>query len=116
MSGNQIAYIEQRILHLMPHYDIYINGELKCSIAKKFKLFKNDYELSNGYKIDGSFASLNFSIYDAGGQQIGTISRKLISIGDKYTIDIFDESQLPLALSIMVAISNDVNRIQNANN
>ena len=116
MMGNKVAYIEQRLLHLMPNYDIYINDQLACTIAKKFKLFKNDYELSNGYKIEGNFMALNFTIYDKNGNQIGELSRKFISIGDKYTIDIYDESKLPIVLSIIVAITNDVNRAQNSNN
>ena len=116
MSGNKIAYIEQRLLHLMPNYDIYINGQVACSIQKKFKLFKNNYELSNGYTIDGNFMALNFTIKDDRGNIIGELSRKFISIGDKYTIDIYDENKLPIVLSIIVAITNDVNRVQSSNN
>ena len=115
MMGNTIAYIEQRILHFMPHYDIYINGELTCSIAKKFKLFANNYELSNGYTIKGNFMALNFSIYDENGKIVGELSRKFFSIGDKYTIEIYDEEKLPLVLSMIVSISNDVNRKQSSN-
>ena len=116
MMGNKVAYIEQRLLHLMPNYDIYINDQLTCTIAKKFKLFKNDYELSNGFTIKGNFMALNFTIYDENGNPVGELSRKFISIGDKYTIDIYDESKLPIVLSIIVAITNDVNRAQNSNN
>ena len=115
MAGNQIAYIEQRLLHLMPNYDIYINGAVACSIQKKFRLFKNDYELSNGYTIKGNFMALNFTISDENGNVIGELSRKFISIGDKYTIDIYDEKKLPIVLSIIVAITNDVNRAQSSN-
>ena len=32
---NEIAYIEQEILHIMPHYNIYIGGEFKYNIKKK---------------------------------------------------------------------------------
>ncbi len=116
MMGSTIAYIEQRLLHFMPHYDIYIKGELTCSIAKKFKLFANNYELTNGYTIKGNFMALNFSIYDETGKEVGLLSRKFFSIGDKYTIEIYDEDKLPLVLSIIVSIANDINRAQRSNN
>lgn len=116
MMGHTVAYIEQRLLHFMPHYDIYINGELTCSIAKKFKLFANDYELSNGYTIKGNFMALNFTIFDEMGKEIGMLSRKFFTIGDKYTIEIYDEDKLPLVLSIIVSIANDINRAQSSNN
>ncbi len=116
MFGNKISYIEQEILHFMPHYNVYIDDELVLTIQKKFKLFKNDYELSNGYTVEGNFIGLNFSLFDENHQEIGTISRKFISIGDKYTIEINDDSKLKIVLSVMVAIANDINRAQNSNN
>ena len=116
MMGNTIAYIEQRLLHFMPHYDIYIKGEITCSIAKKFKFFANNYELSNGYTIKGNFMALKFSIYDEFGKEVGLLSRKFFSIGDKYIIEIYDEDKLPLVLSIIVSIANDINRAQSSNN
>ncbi len=115
MMGNTVAYIEQRILHLMPHYDIYIDGQLVCNIAKKIRLLANDYELSNGYTISGGVMALDFTIYDEYRKQLGSITRKLFSIGDKYTIEIYDEEKLPIVLAIIVSIANDVNRRQRSN-
>ena len=114
MSGNKIAYIEQELFHLMPHYNVYINDVLAFSIIKKFQLFKNDYELSNGYRVEGNMLMLDLAIFDENNIQVGSIKRKFISIGDKYEIDILDESKKDVVLSIIVAITNDVNRSQNS--
>ena len=70
MKGGKHAYIEQRILHLMSHYDIYLEDHLACSINKKFRLLKNDYGLSNGYRVDGNILALNFTIIDSHGKMI----------------------------------------------
>jgi len=114
MQGNQIAYIEQEILHFTPHYNIYITGSYPFKIARKFQLFKNDYVLSNGYRVDGGFMMLDFVIYDENNNQIGSIKRKFISIGDKYEITIDDESKKNIVLAIIVTITNDVNRGQSS--
>lgn len=114
LSGNELAYIEQEIFHLMPKYNIYINNELAYSISKKFQLFKNDYVLSNNYKVEGDFLSHSFCVYNDKEEKIGEISRKYFSIGDKYIIDIIDEKEYLLVLSIIVAITNDIDRAQNA--
>jgi len=116
MEGNKIAYIEQEILHLTPHYDVYINDKLEFKIIKKFQLFKNDYSLSNGYRVEGKFLMLDFKVYDDNNIQIGSIKRKFISIGDKYEIEINDTRKKEVVLAIIVAITNDVNRNQNASN
>lgn len=117
MNGNKIVYIEQELLHIMPNYNIYINDNFFCKITKKFQLFKNDYILSNGYKVAGNFLMLDFAIYDDANNQIGSIKRKFITIGDKYEIDIQDINKKEIVLAIIAAISNDINRNQNyANN
>lgn len=113
MQDNELAYMQQEILHLMPHYNIFIYGQQVCQIAKKFKFFKNDYELSNGYKVDGNWLALDFSVLDNNGNFVGAIRRKFISIGDKYELDIADEQNYILILAIMMAITNDVNQAQN---
>ena len=112
MKGKEISYIKQNLLHLTSNYSVYINEKLTCTISKKLQLFKNDYVIDNGYKIDGSIMMLNFSIYNKADEIIGSIKRRFISIGDKYEIYIKNEKDIPLVLSIIVAITNDVNRNQ----
>jgi len=55
---------------------------------------------------------LDFIIYDETDNIIGKITRKYFSIGDKYEIDIIDETKIVLILSIIVTIANDINRKQ----
>ena len=112
MKGKKIAYIKQEILHLMPHYKIYIKDNLECKIKKRLQLFKDDYVLSNGYKVKGDYLMFDFKIYDDIDKHIGTIKRKVVSLGDKYEIEIIDTSKKELILAIIVAIVNDVNRKQ----
>ena len=83
-----------------------------CQISKKFKFFKNDYVLSNGYRVDGDWLALDFSIYDSNNVFAGSIKRKFISIGDKYEITIDNEKDYILILAIIMAITNDVNNAQ----
>ena len=114
MSGNKVAYIAQEIFHLTPHYNVFVNDQKICQIKKKFQLMKNDYELTNGYRVEGNIFAYDFVIYDNTDTPIGSIKRALISIGDKYEIEIFDETKLNIVLAIIVAITNDINRSQNS--
>ena len=96
----------------MPHYNVYIEDEYKYQIKKKFKFLKNDYELSNMYKVDGSIFNLNFTIINNYGKEIALVNRSFLSIGDKYQIEILDEKDIYTILTIIVAITNDVDREQ----
>lgn len=111
---NVVSYIEQKLFHLMPSYDVYIDNELVCNITKRFQIFKNDYKIDNGYRVDGNFMMLDFLVYDSKDNEIASITRKFFSIGDKYEISIKNKKDIPLALSIIVAIANDINRIQSS--
>lgn len=116
MTGKKIAYIEQEVFRITPNYNVYVNDEFVFKITKKFQLFKNDYSLSNGYKVVGNFLMLDFEVYDDNNNQIGSIKRKYISIGDKYEINFIDEEKKEIVLAIIVAITNDINRAQNSSN
>ena len=116
MSGNKVAYIEQEIFNLTPNYNIYIKDSYAFKISKKFQLFKNDYVLSNGYEVEGNFLMFDFVIYDEKNKKVGSIKRQLISFGDKYEINILDPSKKEIVLAIIVAITNDINRMQNSSN
>ena len=108
---NVVAYIEQEIFHLTPYYNVYIDDEYKYQIKKKFQFFKNDYELSNMYKVDGSAFNLNFTIINNYGKTVASVNRKFLSIGE-YQIEIIDEKDIYTILTIIVAITNDVDRSQ----
>ena len=112
MNGNKVAYIEQELFHLTPNYNVYIDGVFAFKITKELHLLKNNYVLSNGYKVFGSYLNADFSIYDDKDNEIGSITRKLFHIGDKYEINILDLSKKEIILAIIVAITNDVNRRQ----
>ena len=111
-NHNVVAYIEQELFHLLPHYNVYIGNVYKYQIKKKLKMFKNDYELSNLYKVCGSIFNLDFTIVNNYGREIALVNRKFLSIGDKYQIEILDEKDLYTILTIIVAITNDVDRNQ----
>lgn len=115
-NGNKIAYIEQELFHFTPHYNIYINDILEFKIKRKFQVFKNDYVLSNGYRVDGKFMMFDLIIYDDNNIKIGSIHRRFLTVGDKYEIQIEDEAKKEIVLAIIVAIANDINRCQNSGN
>ena len=116
MAGQELIYIEQEIFKLFEkHYNVFYNTKFAYKIIKKFNVFKNVYELSNGYTAEGDILHLCLSIYDNEKNCIACINKHIISIGDKYEIEIFDETKISLILSIAVTVANDVDRRQSRN-
>lgn len=111
MNGKELAYIK-REFHLMPKYNVFINNKLEYSINKEFQLLKSNYKLSNNYRVEGQFLSHNFIIYNEKNEKVGEIFREYFTIGDRYIIDIIDENDYLLILTIIVAITRDIDRAQ----
>ena len=116
MSGQELIYIEEELFKLFEsHYNVFYNTKFSYKIIKKFNVFKNVYELSNGYTAEGDIFHLCLSIYDNEKRRIACINKHIISIGDKYEIEIFDETKIALILSITAMVANDVDRRQSRN-
>ena len=43
--GHELAFIRQKLRLGMPHYEIYRNGSLYCTVKKKFKLLTTEFEV-----------------------------------------------------------------------
>ena len=108
LTGEKIAYIKQKVFRFFPTYDVYIRDKIVCRITRKFNLLKRKYELSNGYRVEGNFTDLNFSIYAPNNKEVATIKKKFFSFKEKYEINIHDEGDIALPLAIVVAITNDI--------
>lgn len=116
IKGNVLSNIDQELFRFLSTYNISINNELNFQIKKKFQLFKNDYVLSNGYSIVGNYFMFDFNILDPSGKEIGKISRKYFTIGDKYEVEIYDKKDVLFVLSVVAVIANDINKNQSSNN
>lgn len=107
MDGNELVYVEQEVLHFMPQYNIYINEEFIGKVIKRFKLISNDYEvLELGYTVEGNFLGSSYVVKNSDDEIIANVSRKVVSIGDKYHLEILDEENYLRILGVLIAIIN----------
>ena len=105
-AGNEVAKINQKILTLMPHYELYRGGEFFASITKKFTWFKNKFELDvpgpNDYLIEGSFWDYEY-VFRRSGQIVAEVSKKFWSLRDVYGVNIVEgEDEVSILATIAV--------------
>lgn len=43
MHGNELVYIEQKLIKLLPEYIIYYNGSPAAQVSKKWFVFRDTY-------------------------------------------------------------------------
>lgn len=106
LNQNELVYIEQQLFKLLPLYKIYINGELKASVKKKFTLFKPQFEIISdnaNYTLEGNFLSHEYRIL-LNGKVVATISKGWFTLRDTYGVEISDDENQPYMLSLVIVL------------
>lgn len=103
-QNEEIASIHQRLLTLLPAFEIEIGGRVRGMVQKKFTLFRPQYEISyNDWRAEGDFMGWDYDVYE-GCSSIIHISKELFHWGDTYVIDIADPAHELEALMLVIAI------------
>lgn len=103
-GGNEIGMIHQRLLTLMPVFEIELNGCKIGEIQKRFTLFCPKYEIDfNGWRAEGDFMGWDYDVY-SGCSAIIHISKELLHWGDTYVIDIANPEDELMGMLLVIAI------------
>ena len=104
VRNEEIARITKKIFSFLPTFYVEQQGREIATIKKEFTLFKARYSIdAAGLTVQGNWWDLNFDILQ-NGQKVASIQKVLLSWGDTYQVEIYDESLEPLVISIVVAI------------
>jgi len=98
------ARIEQRLMSLTTRFGIIVRGNHVTDMVRKITLFSNDYRLEDmSWHLEGDFLAHEYSLMD-NHNIIMQLSRKWFSWGDSYELDIDDNQDPLLCLSIALAV------------
>ena len=102
--GNEIGQIKQKLLTLMPQFEIVIDGNVCGIISKQFTFFKPKYEIDfNGWRVEGDFLGWEYDVYE-GCSSIIHISKELFNWGDTYSIHFSNPQDELMGMMLVVAI------------
>ncbi len=74
-------------------------------ISKEFTFFRPKYNIDcNGWRIDGDFLEWDYTIFDASGRNVATVSKEFFHLTDTYVIDVQDPRDALCALMLVLAI------------
>ena len=101
---NEIGQIKQKLLTLMPQFEIVIDGRVCGTISKQFTFFKPKYEIDfNGWRAEGDFLGWEYDVYE-GCSSIIHISKELFHWGDTYSIQFSNPKDELMGMMLVVAI------------
>ena len=115
-EGNQVAHIERKFLTLHQRHFVTMASGLKFEVASElFHLVKDIINIEElGWQIRGNILALNFQLYDRDGSVIAVISQKMVSLHDKYCIDIYKPEYENIVIAILVTLQHIIRDRENA--
>lgn len=107
-AGEQVAHIERKFFTLHErHYITMADGtqfELSNEIFHIIKDITNIVGL--GWQLKGNVLGLNFELYDSNGEIIAIISQKMISLHDKWCVDIYKKEHEQKVVAILITLQH----------
>lgn len=104
-TGEEVGVIRQKVLAVLKEYEVYLYGRYVGNISKRLSLFIPKYDIDYGnWYLEGDLFNWDFEIREDG-DLIALISKKILTIGDAYSLQIArKEDELPV---LLIAIAVD---------
>ena len=103
LTGEEIAFVQQKLFSLMPRFYVYVNGQQIAEIVKELTYFKPRYDiLGKGWTVEGDILAHDYMIVEQG-RVIASVHKVWMSWGDSFELDIQDtDDEVGLIAVILV--------------
>jgi len=111
MHGNELAYIQQKLVSLRKRYQIYRDGQMFADVVKEFTLFKDKYTVDipgpNDYTVKGNFWAHEYGFLRHG-REVAHVSKRFFTFTDTYGLSIVDgeDDVTILATAVVIDLVN----------
>ena len=111
--GEEVAFVKQELLTLLPKFTVEQHGEPVAQIQKKLTFLKPKYIVTGlDWTIEGDVFAHDYTVF-AGEQPIVTIHKKWMAWGDTFELFIPDPNKEVLAMAVVLAIDAVLDAQQN---
>jgi uncharacterized protein YxjI len=108
LSGNELAFIRQKLLSWGPTYEITRGGQLLAVVRKQlFTLFRCKFTVDvpgpDDLEAQGSFLDMEYT-FERGGRRVAEVSKRWFNWTDTYGVDVGEGVDEVLILAATVVI------------
>lgn len=104
-AGNDLGMIKEKVLTWLPKFEMYLGDRYMGCISKEFSFFKPRYNIDcNGWQINGDWLEWDYTIQNAAGRSVATVSKEIWNWTDTYAIHVSDPQDALCVLMMVLAI------------
>ena len=115
-EGNHVSHIERKFFTLHERHFVTMEDGKKFELSNELWHIVRDVTNIEGlgWQLQGNIVGLNFELYDADGNIIAVISQKMISLHDKYCVDIYQPEEEKTVVTILVTLQHMIRDRENS--
>ena len=115
-SERHVAHIERKLISLHErHFITMENGQAFELSNELFHIVKDITNIEGlGWQLRGNILGLNFELYDSMGRIVAVIGQKMLSIHDKYCIDIYQPQMEAIVVAIVITLQHMIRDRENS--
>ncbi|MGP6146743.1 LURP-one-related/scramblase family protein [Jeotgalibaca sp. A122] len=103
-SGNVVLHIKQNLWNWLPNYTLFMHGHEVATVKKELSFLKPRYSIFGpDWEVEGNIWEHDYQIWE-NDALVATITKEWFTWGDSYELDIEDDSNMLLALGIIITI------------
>ena len=114
-SGEHVAHIERKLLSLHERHYITMDNGTSFELSNElFHLIKDVTNIEGlGWQLQGNILGLNFELHDRDGSIIAVIGQKMLSIHDKYCVDLYKPEYEETVIAILITLQHMIRDREN---
>ena len=107
-AGRHVAHIERKLFSLHQRHFVTMADGVSFELSSElFHIYKDIINIEGlGWQLRGNIWALNFQLYDKDGSVIAVISQKMLSLHDRYCIDIYKPEYEQIAVAILITLQH----------
>ena len=105
-GGAQVAHLETQPISLHEEHSITLDDGRQITLSNElFHIFRDVTNIKGlDWQLRGNVIGLNFTLYDQNGELIAAIGQKMLSIHDRYSIDLYQPQYEKTVAAIVISL------------
>lgn len=103
-TGRELGSIHEKLLTLLPQFEIVMDGRIQGKVRKQFSLFVPRYEVDfRGWQVEGNLMGWDYQV-TRNGREVMSISKELFHWSDTYVLRYSNPADEMPGLLLVIAI------------